>query len=581
MVCAAGQYGDAGAVASTCSGKCAAGRFGGNGATTSTCDLPCAQGRFGLLADLRTNSLCSGECPAGTYGAAGSSTAVCSDCPEGVLCGVATGVISGAGGVSIANGDLCSPGKFNGVKNQKKGVDVCSLCDAGRFSSAYGKDACDDCPAGKYSAEAGATACDDCPAGKYSEVPAKTLLTDCKTCTMAGSAAPFPGSGLCSMPFVAASVTLSTFGTATRLTATITPATDVPVGGAIRIDIPDAFADMFVPSVKLDVEAAKISGTLEARCVEGVGSSGPFRIVVHRAAGDATAVNLMDANTKYIVTLVSGLNVPAAHYIELNDIIMVATVRNADEPFSMRLDHRVLPASKVAPAGLSYGTTSLIFTRLSNIPCGGVRPLALTAGGGVYSVTPVAQFRTTGMDFDTATGTISGKPSITSDNSYTIAVTNSAGASTTTLRIVVQPRAPKLVYARSDLAQLVTLKPGMVFVPIIPTVPSGYDAPAHVTSSPLLPAGILLSNTGEVSGAPATHTDGARDYTLVVTNGNRGGDALFVIRIEVKRLTPRKVVYDTFPLLWQRGVELHVNPTQQGTRSGSLELERIVDKGGY
>ena len=186
------------------------------------------------------------------------------------------------------------------------------------------------------------------------------------------------------------------------------------------------------------------------------------------------------------------------------------------------------------PSSITYNPNSFTLTKGTAMTA----PVVPTASGDPavsWSITPSLP---TGIVFDTATGAISGTPSIVSPSTtYTVTATNNGGSGTTTITMQVNDIAPSAItYNPSSLS----LAEGVTMSSVTPTS-SGGDVVSW-TISPTLPAGLLIdSATGTISGTP-TSTSPSTIYTVTATN--TGGSASATVTIIVNDAPPSSITYN-------------------------------------
>jgi len=183
-----------------------------------------------------------------------------------------------------------------------------------------------------------------------------------------------------------------------------------------------------------------------------------------------------------------------------------------------------------APTGLSYGTTSCVYTKdaaiANNIP-------TVTGTVASWSVDPALP---AGLALNTTTGVISGTPTLEQPaQSYTITASNSGGSTTATISITVNLAAPTaLSYGTTSCVYT----KDAVIANNIPTVTG------TVTSwsvDPALPSGLTLNtSTGVISGTPDTEQT-VESYTI--TASNSGGSTTATIAIIVNLAAPAGLSY--------------------------------------
>jgi Putative Ig domain len=161
-------------------------------------------------------------------------------------------------------------------------------------------------------------------------------------------------------------------------------------------------------------------------------------------------------------------------------------------------------------------------------------------GGGPVTAWSIAPDLTaeTGLDFNTSTGVISGTPTIVSHPgaSYTITAANSTYGNSTvsmTVRVSVGVTAPTISYSG-----MYTYQAGLTpSSPITPTLGGG--TPTSCSSSPALPAGLVInSTTCVISGTP---TATAAQQLFTITAGNSAGTTSATVNIGVLASGPTQI----------------------------------------
>lgn len=178
---------------------------------------------------------------------------------------------------------------------------------------------------------------------------------------------------------------------------------------------------------------------------------------------------------------------------------------------------------EVAPSAIAYSVNPAVYTVGSPITAN-----TPSVSGGAASAFSVAPSLPTGLSLNTATGVITGTPSITSAAfDYTVTASNSAGTAAVVLNITVNVAAPaSLTYSKNPAFYIV----GSSIVPNAPTIGGGQVASYAV--APSLPAGLSLdSMTGVITGTPSAVTQTA-DYTVTAANGTGTTSASLRITVD-------------------------------------------------
>jgi hypothetical protein len=184
----------------------------------------------------------------------------------------------------------------------------------------------------------------------------------------------------------------------------------------------------------------------------------------------------------------------------------------------------------VAPTLLSY-TTPNVFTIDEAIT--NLQP-TVSGENLTFSISPSLP---NGLSFDTATGIISGTPTILqSATDYEVIATNSGGNTSFTLSIEIIDVAPNgLSYNTPNVFTI-----DEAITNLQPTV-SGENLTFNI--SPSLPNGLNFdTTTGIISGTP-TALQSATDYEVTATNS--GGNISFTLSIEIIDVAPNGLSYNT------------------------------------
>lgn len=173
----------------------------------------------------------------------------------------------------------------------------------------------------------------------------------------------------------------------------------------------------------------------------------------------------------------------------------------------------------VVPVNIaSANTAAPVFTLDATVEnvnqCASVVGYRIGSTGGTITSFSISPTPTKGLQFNSSTGQLSGKPEVvTPATQYAITGSNSVGSSTQFFTLtVLQPQA----YGIYPTCQVVS---GTVGVPLTPTV-KYYDmwvtTEYNFSISPALPAGLSIHPlTGIISGTPTEATPGSNvDYTV-------------------------------------------------------------------
>jgi sugar lactone lactonase YvrE len=175
----------------------------------------------------------------------------------------------------------------------------------------------------------------------------------------------------------------------------------------------------------------------------------------------------------------------------------------------------------VALSGIATGspitaTTAIASTTLTQYQAA-TAFMPVTASGGTgtltYSVSPALP---AGLTFSSA-GMVSGTPTQWVSATYTVTVTDTnGGTATATFSLAVNPGTP---FTATTAIASTTLTAGQAATAFTPVTASGGTGTLSYSVSPALPAGLVFSTTGTVSGTP-TAVSAATTYTVTVTDSN-------------------------------------------------------------
>ena len=177
----------------------------------------------------------------------------------------------------------------------------------------------------------------------------------------------------------------------------------------------------------------------------------------------------------------------------------------ATATFSLTVNAAVTATQAVATTVLTQNHAATAFTPVTG--GGGTTPLS-------YGVSPALP---AGLSFNTATGQITGTPTVASAAAtYTVTVTDANGATATaTFSLTVSAG----VTATQSVAAI-SLTINRAATAVTPVTGSGGTAPLTYGAAPALPAGLSYNTAnGQVSGTP-TVVSAATIYTVTVTDAN-------------------------------------------------------------
>ena len=205
-------------------------------------------------------------------------------------------------------------------------------------------------------------------------------------------------------------------------------------------------------------------------------------------------------------------------------------------------------ADEAPPSALTYSANPAVYTVgaaiTDNVPS--------STGGAVVacSITPALP---AGLNFDLATGVISGTPTEPSAaTDYTVTATNTGGSATVTVSITVNDVAPSaLSYSANPAVYTV----GVAISDNAPSSTGGAVVSYSIT--PALPAGLSLDTaSGVISGTP-TELSAVTDYTVTATN--TGGSATVTVSITVNDVAPSALSYATNSVIYTKDVGITDN----------------------
>jgi hypothetical protein len=210
----------------------------------------------------------------------------------------------------------------------------------------------------------------------------------------------------------------------------------------------------------------------------------------------------------------------------------------------------------VAPSSLAYTGSPFTYTIYSAIT-----PIASpTNSGGTptsYSISPALP---AGLALNTASGSITGTPTVVSASAtYMLTATNTGGSTTATINITVNDIAPStLAYTGSPF----TYTKGTAISAIAAPTNAGGTVVSYAVS-PSLPAGLSLNTaTGAITGTQSVVSASAT-YTITATN--TGGSTSTTISITVNDAAPTSLAYTGSPFTYAKDIAIAtLSPVSSG-----------------
>lgn len=145
--------------------------------------------------------------------------------------------------------------------------------------------------------------------------------------------------------------------------------------------------------------------------------------------------------------------------------------------------------------------------------------------GGTIASWSISPSLSSGLNFDSTNGVISGTPTVTSAETYTVTATNSAGSNTSSVRLVVETgQAPTISYTSP-----VVLILDSATATLSPSVSGTYPT---WSITPTLPDGLAFSTqNGEITGTP-TRISSAANYTITARNSVDSATATLNLKVD-------------------------------------------------
>lgn len=179
----------------------------------------------------------------------------------------------------------------------------------------------------------------------------------------------------------------------------------------------------------------------------------------------------------------------------------------------------------------AYTSAQTAWTFIKNVAVTAFTPVRGSGGDGTltYSVLPALP---TGLTLNTATGEITGTPTVNSGaTTYTIKVTDQAAQNSSKTVDFTVNNPPALTV--TTVQAVTTVTQGAAIVPFQPVSGTGGYLSLSYTVSPALPTGLSISaSTGQVSGTPSTYTTSTNSYSVTVKDqAQQVGTSTFALRV--------------------------------------------------
>ena len=227
-----------------------------------------------------------------------------------------------------------------------------------------------------------------------------------------------------------------------------------------------------------------------------------------------------------------------------------------------------ITVNDVAPSIVANPTTQ-------NVTVGSpIETITITSNGGDVISYSISSTLTTGLSFNTATGTISGTPLVvTGSTSYTITATNSGGTDTAIVAITVNEAVPIISISTDTLVATVDTAIQQI------TIVSSGGAVVSYSISPTLITGLSFDTaTGTISGTP-TAVASLATYTITATNTRGSATATIAIIVNAPKLnTPTATVNQEVEVSEKR---IMVDGEMMLVASRTIQVEVATGEGGY
>ena len=227
-----------------------------------------------------------------------------------------------------------------------------------------------------------------------------------------------------------------------------------------------------------------------------------------------------------------------------------------------------ITVNDVAPSIVANPTTQ-------NVTVGSpIETITITSNGGDVISYSISSTLTTGLSFNTATGTISGTPLVvTGSTSYTITATNSGGTDTAIVAITVNEAVPIISISTDTLVATVDTAIQQI------TIVSSGGAVVSYSISPTLTTGLSFDTaTGTISGTP-TAVARLTTYTITATNTIGSATATIAIIVNAPKLnTPTATVNQEVEVSEKM---IMVDGEMITVASRTIQVEVATGEGGY
>ncbi len=217
---------------------------------------------------------------------------------------------------------------------------------------------------------------------------------------------------------------------------------------------------------------------------------------------------------------------------------------------------------------IAYSPSSHVYPQGAAIAA--ITPVSTGGTVSSYSIGPALP---TGLTFNTATGKISGTPSVPSNiTTYTITATNPGGSSSTTLTLTVTPYAPNISYSPSTNVYFV----GSAISTLTPTNTGGSDTSFAI--GPALPAGLVFDTYfGTISGTP-TAVSPVTTYTI--SGDNDGGTSTTTVTISCVNPAAPIISYSPSTNIYTVGTAIStLTPSNTGGAASSFSISATLPAG--